>query len=276
LSSDWFFKPQQHPLFFRLKLPPIQPLRGTILNVARLSGWNYAHWVLDVLPRLDILRRAGVDWRKADGCIFNGPVEDFKTDTLDLLGFPRENRHFTGAATHFQCERLITPSWPCKPNETPPWVVDFLRRSFVTAAKTPDSPDRIYISRSKTSFRNVLNDSAVLELLTRRGFKSVCCEDLSFREKVDLFASAGAVVAPHGAGLAHRAFCRPGTKVIEIFSPRYVNDCFWVLAGAGALNYACVIGEGKRPADGRDPHDAESDIRVDLGELEKALAHFHL
>ena len=199
LSSDWFFQPQQHPLFFRLKLPPIQPLPGTILNFARLSGWNYAHWVLDVLPRLDILRRAGVDWRKAGGCIFNGPVEDFKTDTLDLLGFPRENRHFTGATTHFQCERLITPSLPCKPNETPSWVVDFLRRSFVTAAKTPHSPDRIYISRSKTSFRNVLNDSAVVELLARRGFKSVCCEDLSFREKVDLFAS-------------RRSGCRPARR----------------------------------------------------------------
>jgi capsular polysaccharide biosynthesis protein len=276
LSSDWFFQPQQHPLFFRLKLPAIQPLAGTIINFARLSGWNYAHWVLDVLPRLDILRRAGQDWRAAEGYLFNGPEEDFKTETLDLLGFPREKRHFTSAATHFQCERLIAPSWACKPDQTPPWVVDFLRKAFVTAAKTPAAAARIYISRSKAKFRKVLNDNQVVDLLQHRGFKSVCCEDLSFREKVDLFASAEAVVAPHGAGLTHLAFCRPGTKVIEYFSPRYVNPFFWVTSCAGGLNYACVMGAGRRPAEGNDPQDAESNIQVDIGDLEQALAHLGL
>jgi capsular polysaccharide biosynthesis protein len=276
LSRDWFFQPQQNPLFFRLKLPAIQPLSGAIINFARLSGWNYAHWVMDVLPRLDILQRAGRDWRAVDGWIFNGPEEDFKTETLDLLGFPREKRHFTSAATHFECERLIAPSWACDSGEVSPRVVDFLRKSFVTTPKTADARARIYISRAKAKFRNVLNDGQVVERLRRRGFKSYCCEEMTFREKADLFASAEAVVAPHGAGLTHLAFCRAGTRVIEFFSPRYVNPFFWVIATAGGLDYACVMGAGRRPADGKDPHDPESNIQVDIGELEKALDHWGL
>jgi capsular polysaccharide biosynthesis protein len=278
LSHDWFFKPQQHPLFWRFKLPPLQRLPGTIINFARLSGWNYAHWVLDVLPRLDIVRRANIDWRQADGYIFNGPEGDFKNETLDLLGVPREKCYFTSAKSHFECERLIAPSWACQAGQTPSWVVDFLRHSFVqtVATKAAQPAARIYISRAKANFRTVLNDDQVEELLARHGFKSVCCEELSFREKISLFASAEAVVAPHGAGLTHLAFCPPGTKVIEFFSPRYVNAFFFVISHAGGLPYACVMGQGHRPAEGHDPHDAESNIRLDIVEMEKALAYFRL
>jgi hypothetical protein len=124
-----------------------------------------------------------------DGYMVNGPDSDFKTETLDLLGIPRDKRFFTGAATHFQCETL----------------------------------------------------------LDKHGFQPVFCEGLSFQRKGELFFAAEAVVAAHGAGLTHLDFCRPGTKVVEFFSPGYVNNVFWSLANAAALDYGCVLGEGQRP-----------------------------
>ncbi len=111
--------------------------------------------------------------------------------------------------------------------------------------------------------------------MERFGFQNVHCEDLSFRQKVNLFSSAEAVVSAHGAGLTHLAFCRPGTPVLEIFSPDYVNGCFWALSDAAGLSYRYMTGVGQQPKEGRDPHAPEKDLLVDISALEKALKEFH-
>lgn len=276
LSFDWFLRAEQHPLRWRLRLPPIQHLKGQIITLARLSGWNYAHWIMDVLPRLAIVGRAGVDWKKADGFIVNGPESDFKKDTLELLGIPLEKCFWTSKNSHFRCETLLAPSLTCEPNETPPWVVEFLRDAFAKKTSSESSTKRIYISRAKAGFRKLLNEHEIMALVAKRGFQNVICEDLPFREKVGLFSSAEAVVGAHGAGLIHLAFCRPGTKVLEFYSPRYVNNNFWTLSNAGGLEYGYVMGKGKRPRRNNDPHDAECDILVDPGDVEKMLDRLKL
>ena len=53
------------------------------------------------------------------------------------------------------------------------------------------------------------------------------------------------VVGAHGAALANLAFCRPGTHVIELFSPRYVNPCYRNLALAAGLLHGAVIGNSR-------------------------------
>jgi len=276
LSQDWFFKPEQHPLFYRFKLPPVKKLSGKIVNLARLSGWNYAHWVVETLPRWDLLRQAGIDWREADGFIFNGPGVGFQSESLDLLGVPTEKRIFLNSQSHIECEQLIAPSLSGISGQPTPWVVEYLRNKVAAGAKKPGSPARLYISRSKAKFRNVVNEAEVRGVLAQHGFTAIYCEELAFREQVSLFAGAEAVVAPHGAGLSNLVFCPRGTKVIEFFSPRYVNAYFWAVCHAGDLPYVCVLGTGPRPAVGKDPHDGENNMQVNVTELDRALKHFRL
>jgi capsular polysaccharide biosynthesis protein len=52
-------------------------------------------------------------------------------------------------------------------------------------------------------------------------------------------------VGAHGAALANLAFCRPGTHVIELFSPLYVNPCYRKLCLGAGLSHGAVIGNGK-------------------------------
>jgi capsular polysaccharide biosynthesis protein len=276
LSPDWFFKPSQHPLFWRLKLPSIQHLNGTYISLARLSGWNYAHWVLEMIPRLALIEKAGIDWRQADGLILNGPKNGWKTEILDLLGIPENKRIFLNAGDHLECDTLLVPSYVCAPDGFQRWMLDYLQQAF-SACVAPENSQkkRVYIARNKAGYRHVSNEPEVIRLLENYGFESVYCEDLSFREKVNLFSSAEAVVAAHGAGLTHLAFCRPGTVVLEILSPDYVNGCFWALSDAAGLTYRYMLGIGKHPGEGKDPHAAEKDVMVDIMALEKALKQLH-
>ncbi len=269
LSFEWFFTAQQHSSLFKLKLPEPKKLKGTTTSVATASGWNYYHWLLDVLPRLGILEKAGVDLNFIDWFIFNSGNAHYQTETLDWLGIPKNKRVFTQRGAHFQSDLLLAPSVPGVPSQTPKWVVDFLRKSF--PAEPAAKRRKIYISRARSKYRRFTNGDDVRNFLLKRGFEKVFAEELSFREQVNLFASAEAIVAPHGAGLANLIFCQPNTPIVEIFSPEYVNGCFWALANHVDLNYWYLLGQGARPPEFHDPHNVEKDIEVDLAQLEKTL-----
>lgn len=95
---------------------------------------------------------------------------------------------------------------------------------------------KIYVTRQKAT-RSFDNEDGVEALMRQSGFEVCILEDLSFERQVSLFRRAGVIVAPHGGGLANLVWCCPGTRVIEIFSPRYFNDCFARLACTLRLGY---------------------------------------
>ncbi|MBC7923139.1 MAG: glycosyltransferase family 61 protein, partial [Ferruginibacter sp.] len=130
---------------------------------------------------------------------------------------------------------------------------------------------RLYVSRRHAPNRRVVNEEAVVRLLTSLGFEVVTTETMSVVEQASRFADAGCVVAPHGAGLTNLVFCSPGTKVVDVFSPHWVNPCYWVLSRQAGLEYHYLIGEGPRPAEYHDPVLKGEDIVVNLGALASLL-----
>ena len=61
---------------------------------------------------------------------------------------------------------------------------------------------------------------------------------MSVSEQIALFYDAECVIAPHGAGLVNIAFCRQGTKVVEINTPyRAATHCFYDIAHYRGLKY---------------------------------------
>jgi len=96
---------------------------------------------------------------------------------------------------------------------------------------------RIYIDRTWTIHRRLVNEPALIDALRARGFVIVQPETLSFAAQVDLFRRASMVVGALGAGLANIAFCRPGTVVYEIVPNHHRNPCFLTMAAQGGLIY---------------------------------------
>jgi capsular polysaccharide biosynthesis protein len=110
--------------------------------------------------------------------------------------------------------------------------------------KSFEYPERLYISRSKTRYRNVLNETEVIHLLEQYGFVVITLESLSFQQQIALFAAAKVIIAPHGSGLTNLVFCRSGAKIVELVSPHYIRHYYWVISRQLQLEHYYLPGEG--------------------------------
>jgi len=95
---------------------------------------------------------------------------------------------------------------------------------------------KIYLTRRNAS-RSFANEEQVAELMMNKGYDVVIPETMDFSSQIALSQDASVVVAPHGAGLANLLWCHPGTKIVEIFSPLYFNDCYARLSAQLKLPY---------------------------------------
>jgi hypothetical protein len=119
------------------------------------------------------------------------------------------------------------------------------------ARDVPESgfPKRIYISRNDARLRRVANEARIFPVLEERGFQRLILKGLPMALQVQHFRQAEAVVAPHGAGLAHTVWCKPGTKVIEFFpglggprgNAKNSTANMWLIATQRALDYSCYL-----------------------------------
>lgn len=269
LSREFGTPAIAHPAL-RGPLPPARRVEGTVVVLAAPGSRVYYHWLLDVLPRVEIARRAGFGGEGTERFLVSGGSLPFQRETLAALGIGPERVLDTAQYPHLVAERLVVPSYPGRAEHPPRWVCEFLRRALLPEARDA-APVRLYVSRADAAERRVANEEEVEEVLRGRGFRTVVLGELPVAEQAALFASAETVAGPHGSGMANLAFCAPGTRVVEMFAPGYVNPCFWSLASQAGLDYAYLLGEGPRAPDYVNPHASAADMAVDPAGLERLL-----
>ncbi|WP_462413422.1 glycosyltransferase family 61 protein [Neobacillus sp. Marseille-QA0830] len=238
VSLEFIYPRSNHSIFQRETLPPITDHFHKIADLTHTGSVNYYHWMYETIPRFDLLSKSQIE---VGQYIVNYEPERFpyQADSLSELGIKTEQIIKTHHDFHIQAENLVVPS---QPSFATKWAYDFLRKTFLNE-KTLKSSERkrIYISRKWA--RKIINEDELMDILNQFGFIKVGLEELSVNEQVQLFASADVIIGAHGAGLVNLTFCRPGTKVLEIFSPRYVTPLYWAISSFGTLDYYSYIAE---------------------------------
>jgi capsular polysaccharide biosynthesis protein len=244
VSVEWGRKAKENWVFRRLLLPKPQPVSGRTLVLASTGGDTYFHWITDVLPRLGLARRAGYNIASFDWVLVNGLTHPFQQETLKHLGIPK-NRCLSFHKTElaYEMEKALLPSLPGVPGVVPPETVEFLQSTFPT--KKIGTGRKLFIGRGGAEHRALIHEGKIAAMLSERGFESVDCGKMSVQEQANIFGSAEVVVGAHGAALTNLVFCRPGTLVVELYSPAYVNPCYRDLCVAAGLRHAAVIGNGE-------------------------------
>jgi capsular polysaccharide biosynthesis protein len=244
VSVEWGKKAEDNWTFRRLSLPKPQAVTGRTLVLASTGGDTYFHWMTDVLPRVGLARRAGYDPASFDWVLVNSLIHPFQRESLHQLGI-HANRclAFHKKELVYEMEEAVLPSLPGVPGVVPPESVDFLRNAF-PAGKTPRGR-KIFIGRGEAKHRPLIHEKEIWAQLQKRGYDSVDCGKLSVQKQAEVFGSAGMVVGAHGAALTNLVFCYPGTRVVELFSPAYVNPCYRDVCVAAELRHSAVIGNGK-------------------------------
>ena len=279
--------------FLNLKpeeLPPLEKIDGTVAVLAGLSGNVYFHWMVDILPRIEILHRWGINLEEIDWFLVNSCQQPFQRETLKALGIPEYKIIESDRHPYIQAKQLIVPSFSGYLGWLSPQGLEFLRRVFLieTSHKVPKIlasdrkkyyPERIYISRSQCSYRRIINEEQVINFLSGFGFVPVLLESMNFQEQINLFAHAKVIIAPHGSGLTNIIFCPPGTKVIELTSPNYIRHYYWAIGQQLNLEHYYLTGENFECHPIRQlmyQNPLTEDILVNLNYLKKMIGNVDL
>jgi hypothetical protein len=274
--ETWGQKITNHPIHYTVKLPVCSHLPGTSFSL--ISNWsdNYWHWLFDVLGKLILLRdQWPANMSQIDHYLaLNLSKYPFKRQSLLHLGYTENQLIDVFDRAQISCDTLLLATRPHENLFPEQDLIDALRRYFLPPDETGDKPRRIYISRKGAANRRIANESDLIFGLQKLGFDCIHLEKLDFLDQVRLFQSATVVLAQHGAGLSNLVFCKPRTKVFELFEPEHVIPCYTLLSEKLSLDYTLLCnGRPERLCDGvwSNLHVPEETI-VDVSALIDALA----
>lgn len=246
VSREFSMKPQEHSIFKAYRFPKTKKIKGTSTILTSHGGAvNYFHWMFDTLPRLYLFQKGGYSFDDVDNILIGAKNRTFQKESLEILNVPKEKIIYLNDSAHFRTEKLILPSLPGLSGNMPKWTVDFLRQSFLKDEfyQSAKFSENIYISRSDAKYRFVTNEDEVINILQKYNFEVIVPGKLSFKEQINLFYNAKVIISPHGAALTNLVFCKPQTKVLELFAPEFVNQCYWTVASHCNLEYWYHVGE---------------------------------
>ncbi|UJF32104.1 glycosyltransferase family 61 protein [Paenibacillus hexagrammi] len=253
-------------------LPGPRITRKTVGVLTFKYTHNYFHWMMDVLPRIQLIRKSGIP---IDRYIISKPGSFPYEETLDRLGIPMKKVWIADSPEfHMEANRLVVTDtlsrWGSHSHVYPQWACDFIRDQFLDPNKKPSRAyERIYISRTHASRRRITNEDALIRLLQKYGFRCIYPEQLSQAEQAHIFHSAKVIVSPHGAALTNLVFAKPGTTLLELFSPKYVREYYWIISSYMKLNYYYLIGD--RDLTHRPEKELAEDMKIDVTSVKELL-----
>jgi capsular polysaccharide biosynthesis protein len=239
VTYDAIILMQGQPLWsFALNHPPefvAETLRQNVpalagLPVRRIAGeaaiihgpgFNvFGHWLIDFLPRLYLLRRAGLDIEALNFILPVG-IEGFASEFLRLCGVPAEN-----IILHDHKAEVLAPDVLVAPtilrlrsrfcNLLPVATQFWVNRVMMNAPPSmwPEADTKIFVSRSRFQGNRAMKTRGEIEARAAdAGYAIVHPQHMSLQEQVQMFRSAGQIVGEYGSGL-HGAVCAPAGSVV--------------------------------------------------------------
>lgn len=169
------------------------------------------HWLAETLPSISWTCLPGAEQIKI---VVPTEMPAFKTDSLRFVGVGDDKLVRLQEEACFFENLYVTPG----SNSNLFFAQDFYRQLIERANQESTIPraEKIYISRRDSNRRILENEAQFEKELEARGFHIAILSGKPLADQIALFANASTIVAPHGGGLTHLIFARPGTQVIEI------------------------------------------------------------
>ena len=265
VSIEWNKIPENHGIMRRFFLPKAETLKGTSVLLASTGGGTYHHWMMDVLTRFPFLEQSGREPASIDHFLVNGMDLRFQKESLLKLGIPLNKCVVISKRRRIRCAKLLVPSLAFPTSRPSHEACVFLSKLFAKKGSEP-ARGRLLVGRSGGVSRQVRRWEEIRNKLIPLGFSEFDPGQASLQEQADAFRGAEIVVGAHGAALTNLVFCRPGTRVLEMFGANYVNPCYRNLCAAAGLEHYAVVDvvEAGQPAQ-RELIDATQEIRGEPG-----------
>jgi hypothetical protein len=237
--------PRLHAVWSRMRLPRPLALAGrTLYLVTPEATDNYHHWVVDLLPRLGLVCRAGFRAADFDHVIVNHAGRRYQLESLAALGIPQGKIIRADEGLHIRAATLVVPSLKSHNQCLPRADAEYLRREFLGDAAARRPWRRLFITRRGAAIRRLTNESDLLPLLEEHGFEVVSPAELRLRDQARLFAEAEWIIGVSGAGFANLVFASPGARAVELAPPQWLSVYHWMISARIGLGHDILLGEG--------------------------------
>ena len=270
--------------FLNFESPPHDPIM--IPAGIHLTGEheaNYFHWIVEVLPRLFLCEKMLTD-KQVPILVSDGLHENLYA-LLNIIRSPERPVLTMKTDRYYSVASLIYPSdltrildtYDRAPGNDTTYLPVALLRAMKTEIKSVINVrlsrfgKRIYVKRN-SSYRKLLNEPEIEELLSGLGFVTVDTGELSIEEQLGVFADCELIVGPSGAAMANMLWCRPETRIVILHSDHpFKKYPYWdALARACELRIAYLA--GPRAHTITDMFQAHDDFTINPGELRQMLS----
>jgi capsular polysaccharide biosynthesis protein len=245
-------------------------------RVALLGGQRggYWHWWIDILSRAWLLERYGASTARLPLAIPQAQAAS-QEESLRLVGLTERLAPLEPGLHEFERVAFCSPGCGSRSRLPSARVADYarwLRDRLFPDGDAPRGERRFFVSRADASWRRVVNDDAVMDLLAEHGFERLECGQMTIGEQAAAFAEASIVVGPHGAALTNLLFTPPGAALVELFASPAAIDLsnYRVLCARLGHRYVRLLAAPVAGPRAKTPH--RLDMQVDLSLLERTLA----
>lgn len=241
-------------------------------------GTNYFHWITEGLPRL--YRALEVE-PELVAIAPNCPrMQHVFSESIKLIGF---NASVTfPPSSYLKIPNFLLASCPAHEAAYDVEALQSISRRIKENLGLFDagrSWRNVFVSRSRSRGRFIINEDEVRNLLIRYEFDIVYFEDMDFAEQVSLMSQTSVMITIHGAGLTNLIFMPEESAVVEILpdpekTKRFIkfrrswlaSPMFARLASIFNVAYFALIS-----APAGVPNAELPDLHVDLVDLESLL-----
>lgn len=217
---------------------------GPVVSLVHRLDPNYYHWMLDILPTLEVARVSAAERGLGLRILVREGAPKFVRESLTGLGVRSEDVQVwpRGGSTAVASALCVVHTLS-EPVGVAPESLRWVREKLSPSEVGTSSKRGLAVLRSRPCWRSILNDDELYARLEREGFEVIRPESLSFGEQVAKFASARVVVGLHGAGLTNFMFSRGGA-LLELRG-NYGGCDYYRLAAALNRPYGAVEGSSE-------------------------------
>ena len=195
------------------------------------SGTNYYHWLIDILPKVEILKKNNLI-NKID--YFYVPnMNNYILNTLKVYGVNKDQIINSMDYKHIQADEILVFEHfyfkkgiiQSQFKNIPLWILKLLNKKFLNFKRKIKCTNKIFIDRSDSKFSHfkIQNQREIIKYLIKKNFSVFKLSKINFFQQIYLFNKSKIIVGPHGAGFANLVFCKQKTKVYEIITPNHSN-----------------------------------------------------
>ncbi|MDP1651250.1 MAG: glycosyltransferase family 61 protein [Rhodocyclaceae bacterium] len=243
---------------------------------------NYFHWIVEVLPRLFLCEKMLTD-KQVPILVSEGLHENLyallniiRSSERPVLVLKKDYYYSVASLIYPSDLTRILDTYDRAPGNDTTYLPVALLRAMKTEikntinARTSHFGNRIYIKRN-SSYRRLLNEPEIEELLSEHGFDTVDTGELTIEEQIGIFAHCELIVGPSGAALTNMLWCCPETRVVILHSDHPFKKYPYWNALARACELRITYLAGPRAHNITDMFEAHDDFSINPEELRQVL-----